>query len=114
MLVELLLGIRYRLGPFIFFLFMTCAFFSCLYGIMGASYGSRYGITAAFNAVINSFEIATGVMPSPSYPFWDKMIDLYPDSKIAYIMIYSIWVLWIIQQVMVFVILLNFLISLIT
>lgn len=52
-------------------------------------------------------------MPTPSYGFWIKYRENHLESNLPYIMIYVIFVLFIISQVFIFIILVNFFIAMV-
>jgi hypothetical protein len=97
MLVELVLGIRTNLIPFILFFMLTNLFFASIFAIMGATWNPKTNIWTGFNNFMHVFLNADGVMPSPIYPFWDHKLEADEHASEASVIIYTIWMIWFIQ-----------------
>ena len=110
--VALIYGVRKDVQPFLIIFMITILLFGFSYQLLGANFESGYkDIPVGLNLFLNSFEIAVGSMPSPSYTFWDNLRKDY--RGLVEFMIIFIWTFWIFQQIVIFVILMNFLIALI-
>ena len=102
--VALIYGVRKGVQPFLIIFMITVLVFGLTYQLIGANFESGYkDIPTGLNLFLNSFEIAVGSMPSPSYRLWNKLRKGYPG--LSDFMIYFIWVFWIFQQIVIFVVL---------
>ena len=55
-------------------------------------------------------------MPNPTYPRWNDQIDTKNPKDnyfLPHFAIYMVWIVWIVEQLYVFIVLVNFLIALI-
>ena len=90
--------------------------FGIIFRLIGGEFNMHSNLTRDFNVFIHSFEVAVGSMPNPSYPYWNEKINT-KDTKDNYFLptfaIYLVWIIWIVEQLYVFIVLVNFLIALI-
>lgn len=119
-LTNMLIRVFQDISVFTGFMLFWIITITALYIVMGASVGitdeDSYAyidfITASF---INSFMNAIGNISTPDYTFWKNMLDYDEEGSMipVYSMIYLLWIVWTINNVIVFVILLNFFIAII-
>lgn len=114
LLSELIYGIRKRLIPFLIFLFVILGFFTILFMILGCDFGNTEMVNSTFYLFFNVFQMTNAVISNPSHTFWDNYRLLHQDSFMPNLIIWIIWVIWLLFQIMVSIVLLNFLIALIT
>jgi hypothetical protein len=111
MMINLVLQVTKDLKSFIVFLFTWLLFFSVLYGISGISLGELEEVSPASALFINMFRNCVGDIQMPIYNYWTK----YPESYgIQFFMVTYAWILFLLHELFLLVILLNFLIAFIS
>jgi uncharacterized RDD family membrane protein YckC len=58
--------------------------------------------------------MTTGAIENPDHHFWNNYLDAHPKETWPYFIIYAIWITWIAFQLIVTIVLTNFLIALVT
>jgi hypothetical protein len=109
--VELFLGMRAKLQPFIIFLLLITGLFSVIFTINGCTFGEGATTWYPFFNFMQTFEFAIGNMPGIETPFWDKYKADHSDAWLPGFMIYVIYIWYILTEVFIFIILINFFIA---
>ena len=105
---------------FVIFLGLWLCYFALNMRILSTSfvgYSEYKNVPESIHFLIQAFLNSIGEMELPDYSLWFKVIKENPDNPIlinqAYMMIYIIWGFWIINQFLMQIIIMNFLIALI-
>ena len=114
MLVQLLMTCVYKITSFTVFFFIWIFAFSFFYLILDMEiplddYPDLYPFLAY---ALQTYRNSIGDISPPTYPSWEARLTTEP--KAAHAMITAIWVFWFLNQLLVLIILLNFLIAIIS
>ena len=110
----LLLGVFKAVVPFLGFFFFMVISFSIFGAVLGSNHNlanSYVGANLAFGYFFQTFENGIGNISSPTINF---LADNRNHTKIDYFIVFLIYLFWAIAQVMLLIILLNFVIALIS
>lgn len=114
LLVKLVVQCLYDVIPFTIFLISWVTFFGMVYRILGMDIEpDDYDLLPSyFIYFIQTFRNSVGDIGAPSYSYWSSAISQYPLTAGGFI--FSIWMAWLLNQFLVLIILLNFLIAIIS
>jgi hypothetical protein len=115
-MVKLLFQVIADIQTFVVFLVMWILFFALCYLIIGLEiptddYGGDKPLNRFFRSVIQAYRNSIGDLAPPEHATWDSL-DISDHSK--NIMKLIIWAIWFLNQWIVLICLLNFLIAIVS
>lgn len=111
-LVQMVGNTMIQLIPFIAFFFLWVLFFATLQGILQVGVGEDYdGLAMYFSYIFMTYRNSIGDITTPTHPYLDNLDE---TQSVKNLMIGLIWSIWLVNQVLNLIILLNFLIAVIS